>query len=109
MRLFLCFCLWERRSAYYNDKRKPGSRCVWLPGFCLPANGAGYEKSGEILSGFFSLYVRDLAGLSSGIRTHGLYHPKVARYQSAPYPATARAIIAPVFRKCKGYFKFLSI
>ena len=39
------------------------------------------KKSGEILSGFFSLYVRDLAGLSSGIRTHGLYHPKVARYQ----------------------------
>ena len=74
-----------------------------------PQTGQDMKKSGEILSGFFSLYVRDLAGLSSGIRTHGLYHPKVARYQSAPYPATARAIIAPVFRKCKGYFKFLSI
>ena len=74
-----------------------------------PQTGQDMKKSGENLSGFFSLYVRDLAGLSSGIRTHGLYHPKVARYQSAPCPATARAIIAPVFRKCKGYFKFLSI
>ena len=37
-----------------------------------PQTGQDMKKSGEILSGFFSLYVRDLAGLSSGIRTHGL-------------------------------------
>lgn len=29
-----------------------------------------------------------LAGRDSGIRTHGLYHPKVARYQAAPYPVS---------------------
>ena len=96
-------------EATIRIKENPAARRIGCRVSVCPQTGQDMKKSGETFSGFFSLYVRDLAGLSSGIRTHGLYHPKVARYQSAPYPATARAIIAPVFRKCKGYFKFLSI
>ena len=56
-------------------KENPAARRIGCRVSVCPQTGQDMKKSGEILSGFFSLYVRDLAGLSSGIRTHGLYHP----------------------------------
>ena len=47
-----------------------------------------------------------LYGLSDKIRTCGLYHPKVARYQSAPHPDTGvRVFLTPVYNiifNCKN-------
>ena len=66
MRLFLCFCLWGG-ALIIRIKENPAADAPGCRVSVCPQTGQDMKKSGENLSGFFSLYVRDLAGLSSGI------------------------------------------